>query len=315
MPRKKQTDFEWLLKHLTSLCNIAGRVGVSVENLTYGPHTALKIIALQVYADTFAKIAHGPKSRSAGYDGAIYIDLFAGPGLVRCTKHGDVIAGSPLAVLKNQYQFNEYIFFEKNKERALSLQNNISSLNLGLNTKVVTGDCNTEINQELSRLKQSYRKPLLLVFVDPEGMEIKFDTLRKISSTFRGVDYVINFPAGTKRVAGRIESGMISDIPIFSDYFGEGAPKILDRYSKGESLEEVYRNQLAEVLGKPLGKSVEVKESENRVVYLLLFATRMTSSGSEYVRAFEAISKRLSKLSGVDVVDALNIIKGRQSTL
>jgi three-Cys-motif partner protein len=315
MPQSKQTDFDWLRNHLTRLCELAGRVGVSSEYLTYGSHTALKIIALQIYSDTFAKIAHGPKSEGAGYDAAIYIDLFAGPGLVRCTDRGDVIAGSPLAVLDNKYKFNEYIFFERNKKRASSLQNNISALKLGLNTRVIMGDCNVEIDQELSRLKQSYRKPLLLVFVDPEGMEIKFETLRKISRTFRGVDYVINFPAGTNRVAGRIKSGMESDIPIFGDYFGEKAPEILDRYSRGESLDEVYRGQLAEVLGKPLGESVEVKDSKLRAVYLLLFATRITSSGSQYVSAFKSISERLRNLSGVDVVKALDLIKKRQATL
>ncbi len=308
------TNFDWIKKHVKELSDGAEKVGLSAPNISYGPHTALKIAAVKVYAAVFAKIAGGERAKRANYDGAVYVGLFAGPGLVKCTKQ-DVILGSPLAVASNPSKFDEYVFVESDRTRADALRRSAASLTPGLSIRVFDADCNSSVRVIIEHIASKWKKPLLLVFVDPEGMEVKFSTIKAISDAFEAVDYIINFTTGTERVRGRLQAGMASDSRIFGDFFGEDAADILDRYSIGEPLSEQYQSSLAKYLGRTIGSNVPVRAEEGRDVYHLLFATRLTTRGSEWKRAFSSISKRLEGLTGRDVVEALDLIKGRSKSL
>jgi hypothetical protein len=70
----------------------------NLPNIEYGAYTILKLICVYYYAGWFAKIAKGPRATFFGYDGAVYVDLFAGPGIVKIRETGDMVAGSPIAV-------------------------------------------------------------------------------------------------------------------------------------------------------------------------------------------------------------------------
>src|SRR3989442_5217996 len=93
---KKKSQYDWLLEKVRFLSDCGSKFPKAGPIIEYGPHTLLKLICVSYYAEMFAKIAKGEKARTQGYDGAIYLDLFAGPGIVTIKGPGDRDARSPI---------------------------------------------------------------------------------------------------------------------------------------------------------------------------------------------------------------------------
>lgn len=122
--------------------------------------------------------------------GAAFIDLFAGPGLARVDRTGEVIEGSPLiAAAHAKAPFTSLILCELDGENAAALENRLASARSRVH--VVRGDTVANINEVAARIPQY---GLNFALVDPFGPScLRWETLEKLGRLPR-MDLLIHFP-------------------------------------------------------------------------------------------------------------------------
>ena len=130
-----------------------------------------------------------------------YIDLEAGPGKNRIRETGDVVFGSPLLGL--QFPFDNYFFVERDRDTFESLEARVSHSPRSKQVRTYHADCNKaigdiidEINQIDAGKQRDQWRSLNLAFVDPEGLEIHWNTLELLGQKTR-TDLIINVSTST----------------------------------------------------------------------------------------------------------------------
>ena len=153
----------------------------------------------------------------------IYIDGFAGPGLNRLDRTGEIINGSPIIALEAQAQngtsFDRLFFIESDPETVRELAELVRSHDLGGKAQVIHGDVNQKLPEVLGQVNK--RSPIFL-FLDTVGIDPSWDTI--VQAADWQTELLINFPLGMSinRNAGS---------PKVDDYFG--TPEWLPRWEGG----------------------------------------------------------------------------------
>lgn len=124
-----------------------------------------------------------------------YIDLLAGPGKNVVRDSGDVLLGSPLLALTTTYPFTGYFFADLTHENTTALQHRCAASPHAQRVDVRTGDCNDLVNDIVAHIKHDDWRSLNLAFLDPEGMELRWETVATLA-TVRRMDLIINYPEG-----------------------------------------------------------------------------------------------------------------------
>lgn len=312
---------DWLKKYISILVALGEKFGAEGADLSFSPHTVAKDLSVYYYAETFAKVARGPKAKGRGYDGAVYLDLFAGGGVISTSHelagkaYTDLIGGSPIAATSTKFPFTYSVHVELNGARADLLNRRLATYLQRGSFDVKTGNSNDLIDEIIKEVKDKFKSPIVLAFIDPQGMEARWETARKLSAAFPNLDFMINVTSGAARVAGRIDGGMVADIPIFQDYFGPKAEEILVRLNNGENVGDVYSKEVREVLGKTEGATLNICGPKGKVAYHLLGYTRSSWTGSPWANGFTELKKYLDGICDDDIAGILDVIKGRQSPL
>ena len=172
-----------------------------------GSWTDRKLGNLKKYLSAYTKIfTANPRAK---FYKTIYIDAFAGTGY-RKGKDDDAdllllpffdeievqqfYDGSAKIALQNSPRFNKYIFIEQDKERIESLKELKSEF------PELTGDIliqNEDANKYLLKIcsKVDWKKFRAVVFLDPYGMQVEWDTIKALALT-KAIDVWILFPLG-----------------------------------------------------------------------------------------------------------------------
>ncbi len=128
------------------------------------------------------------------WDCRVYIDLFAGPGKWRIKGTDKVELGSPLVAMSVDQPFDKYIFCEANSRSLEALKARTKRYFPDLDTIFVEGDANKrtgEILRAVPKFSQQ-RKGLSLIVVDPfKTSDLKFDTIKKLSSIYADFLFLI----------------------------------------------------------------------------------------------------------------------------
>lgn len=144
-----------------------------------GEWTIQKLHIIEEYAKTYLTALKNQKVKK------IYVDGFAGSGkteLKSSSKDGEqqskTVDGSALLSLK--YDFDEYYFLEVDEGRIATLKENVETSYPDKVGKVhfITGDCNKKLSEVLKNITKYHR---CLMFLDPYALELKWETLEKIS--------------------------------------------------------------------------------------------------------------------------------------
>jgi three-Cys-motif partner protein len=146
----------------------------TIEKLTY----------LQNYASAFTTAMRGKWER------LVYIDLLAGPGRDIDLERNEEFDGSPLIALNIRPAFGHCFFGDKDKRNIDILKKRIAASHRA-RVSLEVGDCNVLVDKVVKQLSQ---KTLGLAFVDPEGFEVDFRTLRVLAK--RRIDALYWFPSG-----------------------------------------------------------------------------------------------------------------------
>ena len=215
-----------------------------------------------------------------------YIDLLSGPGKNRVRESGQVLLGSPLIALTTQHPFTHYIFVDNSPENTAALQQRCSVSPYVDRVTILTGDCNTLVDQIVAQIQPVRKESLNLAFLDPEGMELQWSTVEKLARLPR-MDLIINYPqGGLNRCIKRVFE---TNPPTEVDHFFGGVEwrEIYAKYQRGQLPEglhfhllDLYKSNL-EKLGYQVRRDVDTGDSplirnaqRQAPLYRLLFASK-----------------------------------------
>ena len=178
-----------------------------------GDWTAQKLAALQSYLQAYLKVFKNQRNWVELY----YIDAFAGPGLWQSQpkeKKKENLSlsfiedveedaelekykrGSPMIALDMpEPGFNRFVFVEQNEEYLTNLKNQVENRHpekIG-SVEFVSDDANDAVD----RLCRNWNREKwrAVVFLDPFGMEVKWQTIEAIART-KSMDLWVLFPLG-----------------------------------------------------------------------------------------------------------------------
>ncbi len=313
MTRQKKigTDRDWLIKHLTPLMD-AGKDLMSKSNQfpvkfpTYdkGYWAGLKLILEKYYLKPYLNI-QGKRGLKLAY-----VDLFAGPGLDLIGDRKVPIPGSPLIpimIRETDYQFSAFIFSEIEEQYINALKKRVELFPSIENiTKILAEDANVVIHRLPDTLR-SYDINHSLVFIDPEGMELKWTSLEYLANNVE-CDLIINFPSsGLHR---NLHNPSV--IPKIKEFLGLGSDNIPSNADEQWAI-QIYRNKLA-TTGKDISTEIVVR-SGNAFHYHLIPAVKTTYGGSPWFQAFIDAKQKIEGFTG-DVLGVIaDQIEGRMGSL
>jgi three-Cys-motif partner protein len=212
-----------------------------------------------------------------------YMDLFAGPGKCVCRTTGAVYLGSPLIALSTRYPFTDYIFVDGDASTLATLEQRCTASPYLDRIQFEAGDANDVVGDIVERIMG--RPSLNLAFLDPEGLELHWDTVAALARIKR-LDLIIHYSQmGLERM---MPIAFDSEPPTDVDrFFGDTAWRNI--YAKHRRQEEsflhrqlmdFYKSKLT-LLGyrealrdDEVGAEPLMRNEKNAPLYRLLFASK-----------------------------------------
>jgi three-Cys-motif partner protein len=154
-----------------------------------GAWAAVKLDYLARYIDVFET------SMRQKWPVRWYIDLLAGPGKNKVRETGAILLGSPLLALTTRHPFTSYFFADLSAANTEVLRQRCMASPCYGQVDVCTGDCNHLVNDIVSHIMPDNRRSLNLAFLDPEGLELRWETVDRLAAV-RRMDLIINYPEG-----------------------------------------------------------------------------------------------------------------------
>lgn len=313
MPKSITDDHEWIVKHLAPLMKAGREIQELDENLptksppTYdkGYWTALKLLLLKYYIKPYLDIL-GSRGSLA------YIDLFAGPGLNLLGKNRVPLPGSsmtPLVIKESKYDFSFFCYCDLESSYSEALEKRCSSWSEMDSVTILNQDAN-EVADNLFETLKEREIDHSLVFIDPEGLELKWNPLQRLIETIE-CDLIINFPsAGLVRLLGCQDSSTAKTVSAFLGIVPTDMPPDADEdWAIG-----VYRENLAR-LGKDISMEIRVMGT-NSFHYHLIPAVRRTYRGSPWFGSiFGGAKERIERISPGVLGIVAEQIEGSQDTI
>ena len=218
-----------------------------------------------------------------------YIDLEAGPGKNLIRETGEVVLGSPLLALNAQVPFDNFFLVEQKRDVFDSLEHRVRQSDRADRVTLFNEDCNSAIDkitaaiQGIDRHKDSGRwDSLNVAFIDPEGLEVHWDTIATLGKRIR-CDLVINF--STSGITRNIAMAYASPNETAIDrLFGnskwravyESLSSRKDKSAVRRAMINLYAEQLQNlsyITTEPNGEHI-ILNSRKRQLYCLLCASK-----------------------------------------
>jgi len=147
----------------------------------------------------------------------VYVDLFGGPGICINERSGKRFPGSPLVAAAAEIPFRRIISVELDPQLADACETRVRQMNPSQALRVIRGDWYSAIEEVVSAIPAN---SLTLAFVDPESLQLRFETLRKLAAVGR-VDLLILFPVGYD-IVRNIRLYELQDQSKLDDVLGSG---------------------------------------------------------------------------------------------
>jgi len=165
-----------------------------------GSYTEDKYALIRLYCDLFS---NGMRYKWKGK--RVYVDLYAGSGLCRIEGTRRVLLGSPLIALSVEARFDRYIFCENDPNCMTALKERVKRMHPEQDVHWIDGDCNEQIEHLCDLIPED---DLVLCFVDPDDCGLHHETLKRLSRSARGVDFLclLAFQMDTKRAIAHYQS-------------------------------------------------------------------------------------------------------------
>lgn len=276
-----------------------------------GDWTKQKLDAFEKYVRAYLKIMNKQKEKYNGWPTTIYFDGFAGSGInlpKEDNLKSDPLNGLELEKEASQYyvgaaervvsmdlSFDEYYFVDYNKKAIESLKKKLSPSQKGNRVyKYIVKDVNEGINK-LSLYLDS--KKSALVFLDPFGMDIQWNTISLLKG--KRVDLWILIPTGVAinrlldregelRHLDKLEECLgLSETEIKREFYLEkeelnlfnGKIKSLEKISDSIShITKLYIKQLKTIWNFVTDEPLVLINSKNVPIYHFVFASNNSTA-------------------------------------
>lgn len=308
---------EWIqdrVSDLTASCSDIKDIRPDTVN-TFDSWSALKLILLSTTVFMYTTVISSYRDRF------YYIDALSGSGVSEYGKSDECFLGSPILAAKAAVEpFEKMYFIEQDEEKADALKKRLDyafyesdmDFKPPISFEVIQGDSNKQISEVVSdiwrneHLKAQNPNFHHLTFIDNQGLDFKMSSLEEISPTPTG-DLLVNFPTSNVRRA----TGHNPSADALTDFYGDD---VWRKASKKQDLLDFYIQKLMK-LDKEKQVIANVESGVKNFEYDLIYATRRTSSNSEYIKAVKHAKEFIENVDGADVKDMLDILKGDQSTM
>jgi len=124
------------------------------------------------------------------WDSRVYIELHAGPGLLKIRDTNKFIWGSPILALGVKDPFDKYIFCENDAASLDALKKRVEGNFPDADVEFVSGSCDKQVDRISQLIPKATRthRVLSFCFVDPFDLSLQFATIRRIAEHF--VDFL-----------------------------------------------------------------------------------------------------------------------------
>lgn len=258
------------------------------------PWTVLKLIALAWYAPMYLRIL-----RRFGYTDIAFVDLYSGAGLSQYSKEGvslvlpgsSLIAASPRAdrtAKAGSLKFDRLILVEGKEELLESARALLGprGFTVGVNLETILGDP-AECAERVCSLLRGRKGGHALLFVDPETLDFRFDELRGYLNRYPATDVLyLHLVSGEARADGQESArhAASSTQPVLP----------VSRDAAATALEKSLKD-----LGRRVVRiRIQAGSLAPGYYYDLVFATRLTGSGSQYADALQELADRFTRIKG-----------------
>lgn len=183
---------------------------MTIEHKFGGDWTEAKLNCLKNYLESYRKIFTA--NEKAKYFRTWYVDAFAGTG-ERAEKTDQALkgglfgafdeaddatkyrSGSVDIALSLLSPFDKYLFVEKSASHTNQLRTFLANKhpNAASRIECISGDANEKLVAWTK--KRDWKKDRAVVFLDPYGLQVKWETIRALAAT-KGVDLWYLFPLG-----------------------------------------------------------------------------------------------------------------------
>lgn len=289
-------SFEWWKRRIETLKGFKEEAAqlYEVTKTAYepGPWTILKLAILTYYVDVYTSII------KKNFGQAYYLDAFAGPGLDRIRETGDIIFGSPLIadrIPNENKKFDKLVLIEKNRSYASALSQLLPK------ACIIQDDINSDgLNQALKEIPSDAP---ILAFIDPEGFELEWNTLKSILDRWSDAIILFQLSQVPRTAASKICEDTMNRFYGTSDWQSCRHPK---QYL------ECYLSKI----GKHKDRIIPIRvRGEGGFYYYVIVAVRQTSGAQRWIRSIERAQLEVEKVTSSQIKRLLGIFKGEQKTL
>lgn len=279
-----------------------------------GKWTDRKLESVRKYLSAYTTILSQHQLKYA------YIDAFAGAGYRQQAEDSsnlslqitdlaeddaqEFLKGSARIALEVTPTFQKYIFIEKDIGNAEELRRLHRNQFGTRHVTVVTDDANTYIQ---ALCKKDWRKHRAVMFLDPYGMQVTWETIEAIAGT-QGIDLWILFPLGVAVNRMLTRSGEISEgwrrrlDAIFGTqdwydqfYKTESAPDLFGQHTQTtkvatfEVIGKYFLQRLKTVFPGVAANPLTLTNSKNNPLYVLCFAAGNKKGAPTAVKIAQSI--------------------------
>jgi len=306
-------DVTKMKENLKKLSELANRLSKIMPDVYYLARewTPIKLILLMHYVQMYYNIM----KMQHKYSKIIYIDPLAGAGINKIESTGDLIAGSPIiSVVFSDKSFHQYLFAESETKSRNALKSRLEAIPLSPTQFEVKKDCNELLEYVANLLAKEDEPSHYLLFVDCEGIEVRWRSMEKILS-FPG-DLIFVFQ--TLEIWEQINR--YKNYKGVTEFFGNEDWKKIERK---EELVNLYENNIKNVTILSSGKrrelvcSIPIRGNINEYTYYydMIFAVEKTIKGSPWFNNFRKHAEKIAKWTGKEIMHALEILSGRSTQI
>lgn len=195
---------------------------------TFGKWTKDKLHYLERYIYMFET-----SMRNMKWCARCYIDLFSGRGKYQVENSREFNLGSPLIALTTKHPFTHYFFVDNSLENVDVLKQRCSALP-EIPKKILIGDANQIVDEIVGEIKSieknrppdTWSSSLNLAFLDPDGLELEWNTVTKLAQ-LKKMDLIIHYS----------QSGLTRN---FENYVHSDEETIIDRFFGDTEWRKIY---------------------------------------------------------------------------
>src|SRR5258708_34283224 len=120
------------------------------------------------------------------WDSRVYIDLYAGPGLLKIRDTNKFIWGSPILALGVEHPFDKYIFCENDAVSLDELKKRVARHFPNADVEFVPGSCDAQLDTISRLIPKATRtnRDSSFCFVDPYYLSIQSSTINRIAENY-----------------------------------------------------------------------------------------------------------------------------------